>query len=214
MKKRIIQSAIVLTMLFGMHKVAGEETRVLPYNDTAFAGVCAIGADLKDIEIQDNQSVVVAEMQPEINIIELSDLYFHYVNMGYSDEDFYDDLELLAEITLAEAGNQSELGKRLVIDTVLNRIDSDSWRDDDTISEVVTHPGQYDTYTNGSYMKQEMNEDIARLVEDELLNRTNNEVIYFRTDYWFDWVPKAINPETGEPLREGDHCFSTDIERW
>lgn len=213
MKKRIIQSVIVLTMLFGMHKVAGETT-VIPYNDTAFAGVCATEADLKDVEIQSNQAVVVAEMQPEINIIELSDLYFHYVNMGYSDEDFYDDLELLAEITLAEAGNQSELGKRLVIDTVLNRIESDAWRDDDTIRDVITHPHQYDTYTNSAYMRQEMNEDIARLVEEELLDRTNYDVIYFRTDYWFDWAPKATNPETGEPLYEGDHYFSTDIERW
>lgn len=211
MKKRIIQSSIVLLMLLGMQNVAGE-TIVIHYNDTAFAGACTITVDMEEVKIDENPVIVVAE--PEVPDIESSDLYFHYVNMGYSDEEFYDDLELLAEITLAEAGNQSALGKRLVIDTVLNRIDSDAWRDDDTIREVVTHPYQYESYTNGAYTRQEMNEDIARLVEEELLHRTNYEVIFFRTNYWFDWAPKATNSETGEPLYEGDHYFSTDIERW
>ena len=125
--------------------------------------------------------------------------------MGFSDEDFYDDLELLAEITLAEAGNQSDHGQLLVIDTVLNRIDSPNWRDDDTIREVITHPGQYETYSNGTYMRQEMNPKIAKMVEHELLNRTNYEVIYFRTEYYFSGLPQI--------KQEGAHYFSGDLER-
>ena len=34
-----------------------------------------------------------------------------------------EELELLALVTMAEAEDESELGKRLVIDTVLNRVD-------------------------------------------------------------------------------------------
>lgn len=40
-----------------------------------------------------------------------------------SEEIYYDSLEYLACLVEAEAGNQDELGKRLVVDVVLNRVD-------------------------------------------------------------------------------------------
>lgn len=52
------------------------------------------------------------------------------------EEEYWDSLELLALVVEAEAGNQSELGKRLVVDVVLNRVDSEEFPD--TIWEVLT----------------------------------------------------------------------------
>lgn len=46
-----------------------------------------------------------------------------------------EEIELLAILTMAEAEGESELGQRLVIDTVLNRVDDPHFPD--TISEVV-----------------------------------------------------------------------------
>lgn len=40
-----------------------------------------------------------------------------------------DEIKLIAKLVEAEAGNQSELGKRLVIDTVLNRVDHPNFPD-------------------------------------------------------------------------------------
>lgn len=46
-----------------------------------------------------------------------------------------EDINLLAIVTMAEAEGESEMGKRLVIDTILNRIDSEQFPD--TVSGVV-----------------------------------------------------------------------------
>ena len=202
MKKRIIRSLIVLSMIGSMFKVAKLETQLNTVEQVNIepkltVGVCAAMVDLSTMKVAENEVIAVAEEAP-ICPLETTELYLSYKRMSYSDEDFYDDLELLAEITLAEAGNQSELGKRLVIDTVLNRIDSDMWRDDYTIRETVTHPGQYETYSNEAYTRVELNEDICRIVEEELLNRTNYDVIYFQTGGYFN---------NNNNIQEGAHYF-------
>ena len=57
-----------------------------------------------------------------------------------------DDIELLALVTMAEAEGESEEGKRMVIDTILNRVDSE--RFDNTISEVIYAPNQFTSIWN------------------------------------------------------------------
>ena len=52
-----------------------------------------------------------------------------------SEEYYYDDLELLACLVWAEAGNQDLKGKQLVADVVLNRMYDP--RFPDTISDVI-----------------------------------------------------------------------------
>lgn len=110
----------------------------------------------------------------------------------------YGDIDLLARVTLAEAGNQSEYGQRLVIDTVLNRVDNSKF--DNSIEEVVTHPKQYECVRNGSIWKQSPNDYILQLIDEEITNRTNSEVYYFRTKHYHN---------CGHPLlTEGAHYFS------
>lgn len=46
-----------------------------------------------------------------------------------------EDIELIALVTMAEAEGECEEGKRLVIDTILNRVDSDYFPD--TIRDVI-----------------------------------------------------------------------------
>ena len=110
-------------------------------------------------------------------------------------------LEYLACCVEAEAGNQSELGKRLVCDTVLNRFDSGKY---ETIYDVINekHNGvyQYSVVGDGSIFKVAPTEETYRIVAEEVENRTNMEVLYFRTKHYHTF---------GTPLfKEDDHYFS------
>lgn len=116
-------------------------------------------------------------------------------------EQWADSLEYLACCVEAEAGNQSELGKRLVCDTVLNRFDSGGY---ETLYDVINeeHNGayQYSVVEDGRIFEVTPAEDTYRIVAEELENRTNTEVLYFRTKHYHTF---------GTPLlKEGSHYFS------
>ena len=116
-------------------------------------------------------------------------------------EQWADSLEYLACCVEAEAGNQSELGKRLVCDTVLNRFDSGKY---ETLYDVINeeHNGvyQYSAVEDGRIFEVTPAEDTYRIVAEEIENRTNTEVLYFRTKHYHTF---------GTPLfKEDDHYFS------
>ena len=102
------------------------------------------------------------------------------------------DIVLIGKIVHHEAGNQSDLGKRLVADTILNRVESDKFPD--TVYEVINQPGQYcnpDKYPS---------KDMYRLVAEEIYSRTNDKVLWYRTNRYHSY---------GVPiLKEGNHYFS------
>ena len=99
----------------------------------------------------------------------------------YTEEDFYDDLELLAYCTMAEAGNQEELGQRLVIDCILNRVDSPYFPDSVNAVIFQKNPVQFAVTVDGNLYRHEPTEDIYRLIREEIADRTNTEVIYFNS---------------------------------
>ena len=109
-----------------------------------------------------------------------------------------EDIELLALVTMAEAEGESEEGKRMVIDTILNRVDSE--RFDNTISEVIYAPNQFTSMRNGRVDRCYVADDIYQLVIEELTNRTNYDVLYF-TAYQYGAY--------GTPMFQiGNHYFS------
>ena len=109
------------------------------------------------------------------------------------------DIELIALVTMAEAEGESEYGKRLVIDTILNRMDSAYWPD--TPSEVIWEPDQFTSVWNGRLDRCYVRDDICQLVREELVSRTNYDVVFFRTGYFSTY---------GQPMfQEGNHYFSS-----
>lgn len=107
-----------------------------------------------------------------------------------------DEIDLVALVCLGEAEGESELGKRLVIDTILNRLVSERWPN--TISEVCWQRGQYGCLHNGRCSRCTVNDYVRQLVLEEMDCRTNTEVIYF-----------SGNGYNGSPLfQEGGHFFS------
>lgn len=109
-----------------------------------------------------------------------------------------EEIELLALVTMAEAEGESEEGKRLVIDVILNRVDSG--RFDDTITGVIYAPNQFTSMWNGRVDRCYVTDEIRQLVIEELIDRTNNEVLYFRMNHYHTF---------GTPMFQvGGHYFS------
>ena len=93
-----------------------------------------------------------------------------------------EEIDLIALITMAEAEGEPEEGKRLVIDTILNRVDHE--RFPDTVEGVIYQKSQFSSVWNGRVDRCYVQEEIVELVKEELVNRTNYEVMFFRTgDY-------------------------------
>lgn len=109
------------------------------------------------------------------------------------------EIALIAMVTMAEAEGESEEGKRLVIDTILNRVDSDYWPD--TIEEVIYQPGQFSSMWNGRINKCYVTDEIRELVIEELANRTNYDVVYFTAGAYGQY---------GKPMFQvGNHYFAS-----
>ena len=110
-----------------------------------------------------------------------------------------DDAVLIAKLVLAEAEGEPEMGKRLVIDTVLNRLESEDFPN--TVYDVVYQPYHYDPAWDGRIELFSELDDAFKLVVDEIQHRTNSEVLYFRTDKFHEF---------GTPMEQvGNHYFST-----
>lgn len=111
-----------------------------------------------------------------------------------------DEVNLIAMIVIAEAEGESDIGKRLVADTVLNRMLSSDFPD--TIESVIYQNNAFSPIKSGraEKCKNKITDEIIKLVRSEIVKRTNTEVLYFRTNNYSKY---------GTPLfKEGNHYFS------
>ena len=112
-----------------------------------------------------------------------------------------EDINLIALVTMAEAEGESEYGKRLVIDTILNRVDHEDPYWPDTVSGVIYQKNAFSSMWDGRVDRCCVMDDIVQLVREELVKRTNTEVVYFmRGEY-----SRYGTPE----FKEGNHYFSS-----
>lgn len=110
-----------------------------------------------------------------------------------------DDAVLIAKLVLAEAEGEPEMGKRLVIDTVLNRLESEDFPN--TVYDVIYQPYHYSPAWDGRIDQFSDLDDAFKLVVDEIQHRTNYDVLYFRTEMYHEF---------GTPMAPvGNHYFST-----
>jgi N-acetylmuramoyl-L-alanine amidase len=108
------------------------------------------------------------------------------------------EIDLLTLVTMAEAEGESDSGKRLVIDTILNRVDHP--RFPNTVYDVVYQPNQFEAMWNGRINKCYVRDDIRNLVIEEMQNRTNYDTVFFRTGRYSSY---------GTPMfKVGNHYFS------
>lgn len=103
-----------------------------------------------------------------------------------------EEIELIALVTMAEAEGETELGQRLVIDTILNRVDDSHFPDN--VTDVIFQPNQFTSMWN-------VKEELVELVKEELLERTNYECVFFTAGGYSDY---------GVPMfQECCHYFSS-----
>lgn len=110
-----------------------------------------------------------------------------------------DEINLLALVTMAEAEGECEEGKRLVIDTVLNRVDCDEF--DNSICDVVYAKHQFTSMWNGRINRVSITDEVINLVIEELYCRTNYDVIYFTAGHYGKYGTKLF--------AIGNHYFSS-----
>ncbi len=110
-----------------------------------------------------------------------------------------EEIELIALVTMGEAEGESEQGKRMVISTILNRVDHEKFPD--TVREVIYQPNQFSCMSDGRIDRCYVREDICQLVREEMENRTNHDVIFFSADHYSNY---------GSPMfAVGNHYFSS-----
>lgn len=88
-----------------------------------------------------------------------------------------EDIWLIAWITMGEAEGECEEGKRLVIDTILNRVDHRKFPN--SIHDVIYQPSQFSCVWNGRLDRTSPTEEVCQLVREELTDRLNSDVVYF-----------------------------------
>lgn len=112
-----------------------------------------------------------------------------------------EEIELIALVTMAEAEGECEYGQRLVIDTILNRVDDSHFPD--TVHEVVYQKNQFSSMWNGRVDRCYVKEELVDLVKEELRNRTNYDVVFFRTERYSDY---------GVPMFQVEHHYFSSYD--
>lgn len=105
------------------------------------------------------------------------------------------EIDLMAQLVWHEAGNQDMVGKMLVADTVLNRVEDS--RFPNTVEEVIFQKGQYTTAKVLGRVEPTI-ECYGAVLSEIDGERYNTEVLFFGRAYG-----------CGKPLfQHQDHCFS------
>lgn len=105
------------------------------------------------------------------------------------------EIDLMAQLVWHEAGNQDMIGKTLVADTVLNRLESD--RFPNTVEGVIFQKGQFTTAKVLGRCEPTI-ECYGAVLSEIDGDRYNTEVFFFGRAYG-----------CGTPLfKHQDHCFS------
>lgn len=164
-----------------------------PVEELEFKSARSIYTEMPQIEDIEPVIEEVPVVEESVEIVEES------VEVASSVSTFSEDeIYLMAKVCLAEAEDQTEYGKRLVVSTILNRLDSGIYGD--TIYDVVYAPYQFEVMMNGRIDRVEPDEYTLDLVRQETISRSNYDVIYFRMDHYSEY---------GTPLFvEDDHYFS------
>lgn len=148
--------------------------------------------------IKQKKTEIVGKVDPEDITRVNTSFYNNYVDGRNKDEVFLSEIEMLAQLTEAEAGNQDLTGKRYVVDVVLNRVDSGDFPD--TVEGVIFQNNQFTVIKNGSFNKaaQNISEESYQAVLLEYENRLNDDILYFS---------RGKSPYATKHFKYQDHWF-------
>lgn len=165
-------------------------TRRYGYKPKINSGIASFFEDIDSESIEKAEDIEYQQAWIERNN-QRKQLRDDYIHSG--------EVQMLAQLVRAEAGNQSQDGKERIVDVVLNRIDDE--RFPDSIKEVINQKGQFSCLYDGNYKKAAsiMDESDYEAVLEELRLRDDDEVIYFTSGGF---------GKNGTPVYQlGDHYF-------
>lgn len=188
----IIQNVSIETTVEMTTNAIIEETQPTTEKETEPAIVLEEKEEVAAVEVVEVEVEEYQEEDVEEEVIYAEDTY----SVGsYSNSD----IELIALVTMAEAEGEPEQGKRLVIDTILNRVESGSYPN--SVSGVVYQSGQFTCMWNGRVDRCYVSDYIVGLVQEEIANRQSYDTIYFMAGGYSSY---------GTPLFQvGNHYFSS-----
>lgn len=191
MKKLICSLLIVMMVLTAASFSTGTEMPSAPEPVDTYEPV-AINS-IQPVQLNDISKVVAAvPMVAEKVVVELEEEPSESLATR-------EEIELLALCVMAEAEGECEYGQRLVIDVVLNRVDNPHFPD--TIYDVIYQKNQFAGMYGDRIARCYVKDELVHLVEEELENRTNEDVVFFRTGYYHSY---------GVPMFQvGAHYFSS-----
>lgn len=99
--------------------------------------------------------------------------------------------ELIARVVMSEAPYEDMIGKRLVVDTILNRVDSPAFPN--TVYGVIYQDNQF-------FKAARYNPECMDAVEQEIYERLDYDVLWFAADGYHPYGEKAY--------QHGGHYFS------
>ena len=174
---------------------------VLTFLTSPVTSYCVTNAEITEVAVGKagdrfpvevtTETVTLETVKSSQPVIEVETLERSYI----SDED----LTLLTLLTMAEAEGESEEGKRLVIDTVLNRVDSEHFPD--TVYSVIYQENQFSPISDGRIERCYVDEEIRELVLEEVESRTNYDTIFFHAGRYSNYGTQLFS--------EGNHYFSS-----
>ena len=198
MINRILQGAFILLFSATVAVSSNTKEAIVPVvNEVATVETIET---IKPVEVVEAETITVKK-KPEI--VEFRQLIDESSTTVEEEPEYWltdEEIELIALLTMAEAEGESELGKRLVIDVVLNRMDSELRYMPDTVYDVIYQKNQFTSMWGTRVEQVDATEEVIELVKEELINRTDYDVLWFRTKHYHKY---------GEPIRkEGGHYFS------
>lgn len=108
-----------------------------------------------------------------------------------------DAVEMLAKCVESEAGNQGLMGKRFVVDVILNRVDSQRFPND--VTSVISQKGQFSVYSSGKMSRTVPSEETYEAIKMETEHRTDKEILFFASGTYNKYCIPAYQHE--------DHYF-------
>lgn len=162
----LIFLSIVLCLIIALKVTAGS-------GDT-------IETEVPDIEISNDIPNITAEVSTVYSPPIVTEETKEPVKDAWPYPISQEEIDLIALVTMAEAEGETELGKRLVIDTILNRVDDPHFPD--TVHDVIYYPNAFSPMWNGRIERCYVMDEIVELVKEELLERTNYECVFFTAE--------------------------------
>ena len=162
--------------------------------------ICGFAAGTISEQAEASEPIVVTEIQKEIEVQKVEVPVYKTVTITKTVARPVEtplnqaEKELIASVVYAEAPYEDMIGKRLVVDVVLNRMNNESFPN--TVYGVVYQDGQM-------YHASTWDDECMQAVEAEMYERVDYDVLWFNNDGYLPYGTHAY--------QHGGHYFCWDL---